>query len=82
MEVKAKLNAAVGSATVMTVTIVALDGLTNYVTYTSGNTEGSDSESYRSGEHSHYLKTQDTTTASLANAHAPSSTGKTSTTVG
>ena len=81
LEVKAKLNAAVGSATIMTVTIVALDGLTNYVTYTSGNTEGSDSESYRSGQHSHYLKTQDTTAASLANAHAPSSTGKTSTTV-
>ena len=73
ISVQAKLNAAVGSSTVITVKLVATDGTSN-ITYTGGNTDGSDSQSYRNGTHRHNLKVTSTTTASLTNAHAQSST--------
>ena len=73
ISVQAKLDAAVGSAVTMTVKMVATDGTSN-ITYTGGNTEGSDSQSYRNGQHRHNLKVVSTTTASLTNAHAQSST--------
>ena len=73
ISVQAKLNAAVGSATVMTVKLVATDGTSNF-TYTAGNPEGSDTESYRNGTHQHKIFTISTTSAQLANAHAQSST--------
>tara|TARA_X000001036_G_scaffold425206_1_gene451155 strand:+ start:119 stop:1090 length:972 start_codon:yes stop_codon:yes gene_type:complete len=73
ISVQAKLDAAVGSAVTMTVKMVATDGTSNF-TYTGGNAEGSDSQSYRNGTHRHNLKVTSTTTASLANAHAQSST--------
>ena len=80
ISVQAKLNAAVGSATVITVKLVATDGTSNY-TYTSGNPEGSDTESYRNGQHRHRLFVTSTTTGGgLANAHAQTSTATVSNT--
>ena len=73
IDVHAKLNASVGSATVMTVKLTATDGTAN-LTFTGGNPEGSDTQSYRNGQHQHKIFTISTTTASLTNAHAQSST--------
>jgi hypothetical protein len=74
IKVEAKLDAAVGTATVITVKMTATDGTTD-TTYTAGNTEGSDTQSYRNGQHTHSLFTINTTTAGgLANAHSPSGT--------
>ena len=79
LKIEAKLNAAVGSATVITVKITATDGTTN-TTYSSNNTSNIDSQAYRNGQHRHRLFSIDTTTASLTNAHAPSSTSTVSNT--
>jgi len=74
ISVQAKLDAAVGSAVTITVKMVATDGTSNF-TYTGGNTEGSDSQSYRNGQHQHRLSAISTTTGGgLANAHTYSST--------
>ena len=80
IKVEAKLNAAVGTATIITVKMTATDGASDF-TFTSGNTEGSDSQSYRNGQHRHQLFTINTTTASgLANAFSPSGTATASNT--
>lgn len=73
LKVEAKLNAAVGTATVITVRMTSTDGTSNF-SYSGNNPEGSDSQSYRNGQHRHRLFTISTTSASLANAHAQSST--------
>ena len=75
ISVQAKLNAAVGSSTIMTVKMVATDGTGNF-TYTNASYGGSDTQSYRNGQHTHTLKTINTTTGGgLANAYSPSGTG-------
>ena len=66
-KIEAKLNAAVGTATVITIKITSTDGAADY-TYNDGTTP------YRNGQHEHRLISIDTTTGSLTNAHAPSST--------
>ena len=72
--VRAKLNAAPGSSTVMTVEIKATDGTTNY-TFDPSNPSGSDTNPYRNGTNQHYLVTVNTTTGGgLANAYSPSAT--------
>ncbi len=79
LKIEAKLNAAVGSATVITVKTTATDGTTNY-TYNSNNTSNIDSQAYRNGQHRHELFIVSTTSASLTNAHAESSTATVSNT--
>jgi hypothetical protein len=80
IEIQAKLDAAVGTATTITVKLIATDGAEDY-TYGWPNTEGSDSQSYRNGQHTHSLRTIDTTTGGgLSNAFSPSSTNTVSNT--
>lgn len=80
IEIQAKLNAAVGTATTITVKLIATDGASDYV-YGWPNTEGSDSQSYRNGQHTHSLRTINTTTGGgLSNAFSPSSTATVSNT--
>ena len=80
IKVEAKLDAAVGTATVITVKTTATDGAQDF-TYSGNNPEGSDSQSYRNGTHRIRLFSIDTTTGGgLANAHAPSSTATVSNT--
>jgi hypothetical protein len=67
-KIEAKLNAAVGTATIMTIKITSTDGAADY-TYEDGTTP------YRNGQHEHRLISINTTTGSLTNAHAPSGTG-------
>lgn len=76
---EAKLDAAVGSAVTITVKTSAHDGAAD-TTFTSGNTSGVDTQAYRNGQHTHTLKTITTTTASLTNAHAQSSSATVSNT--
>ena len=81
IDVTAQLNAAVGTATVLTVRVKSIDGATDD-TYTAGNTAGVNATVDRNGVHAHYLKTINPTTAEgLATAYTPSSTGVTPTTV-
>jgi len=68
MEITAKLNAAVGSATSMEIKMIATDGAAD--TTFDGNS--ADQTAYRNGTHQHYLKSVNTTSANLTNAHAPS----------
>ena len=79
LRIRAKLNAVVGTATVITVETLATDGTTNY-TYSGNNTSNIDSQIYRNGQHRHRLFTISTTSASLTNAHAQSSTATVSNT--
>ena len=75
IDVTAQLNAAVGSATTMTVRVKAIDGAAD-TTYTSGNTSGVDVTPDRNGTHQHYLKTiNPNTSQGLGTAYTPSSTG-------
>ena len=74
IDVHAKLNAAVGSATVMTVKTTAVDGAADD-TYTSGNTSGVDATPDRNGTHRATLTITSVTDAQgLASAIAESST--------
>jgi hypothetical protein len=66
-KIEAKLNAAVGTATVMTIKTTSTDGAADF-TFNDGTTP------YRNGQHEHRLISINTTTGSLTNAHAPSST--------
>jgi len=71
IKIEAKLNAAVGSATVMTVKCTSTDGSADF-TFNDGN---ADNNAYRNGQHKHRLYVISTTTGGgLANAHAQSST--------
>ena len=70
IKIEAKLNAAIGSCTVMTIKTTATDGSTEF-TY---NDNSADNQAYRNGQHQHRLFTINTTSATLTNAHAPSST--------
>ena len=78
-KIEAKLDAAVGTAVTITVKITSNDGAADF-TYTSGNLSGQGTTNYRNGQHEHRLISIDTTTASLTNAHAPSSTATVSNT--
>jgi hypothetical protein len=71
IKIEAKINAAVGSATVMTIKTTATDGKTEF-TY---NDNSADNQAYRNGQHQHRLFSINTTSATLTNAHAPSTTG-------
>ena len=74
IDVHAKLNAAVGSATVMTVKTTAVDGAADD-TYTSGNTSGVDATPDRNGTHRATITVTSVTDAQgLASAIAESST--------
>ena len=74
IDVHAKLNAAVGSATVMTVKTTAVDGAADN-TYTSGNTSGVDATPDRNGTHrASIFVTSVTDAQGLASAIAESST--------
>ena len=74
IDVHAKLNAAVGSATVMTVKTTAVDGAADN-TYTSGNTSGVDATPDRNGTHAATITVTSVTNAQgLASAIAESST--------
>ena len=74
IDVHAKLNAAVGSATVMTVKTTAVDGAADN-TYTSGNTSGVDATPDRNGTHAATITvTSPTDAQGLASAIAESST--------
>jgi len=80
VKVEAKLDAAVGTAVTVTMKITSTDGASDF-TFTSGNTQGVNTNAYRNGTHRHRLFTIDTTTGSgLANAFAPSSTATVSNT--
>ena len=74
IDVHAKLNAAVGSATVITIKTTAVDGAADN-TYTSGNTSGVDATPDRNGTHRHQTFVTSVTNAQgLASAIAESST--------
>jgi len=69
IKIEAKINAAVGSATVITVKTTATDGSAEF-TFDSGETQA-----YRNGTHEHRLYSVNTTTSGgLTNAYSPSST--------
>jgi hypothetical protein len=75
-EVLAKLDAAVGTAVTMTVTVISTDGAADD-TYTAGNTLDGEATPDRNGIHTHTLFSLDpNTTEGLASVYAPSSTGK------
>jgi hypothetical protein len=68
---EAKLDAAPGSATVMTFQITATDGSGEF----TFNDASADNEAYRNGTHEHRLYSINTTTGGgLANAYSPSTT--------
>ena len=70
-KIEAKLDAAPGSATVITIQCTSTDGAADF-TFTDAS---ADNTAYRNGTHEHRLISVDTTTASgLANAYAPSTT--------
>ena len=74
IDVHAKLDAAVGSSTVMTVKTTAVDGAADN-TYTSGNTSGVDATPDRNGTHAATITVTSVTNAQgLASAIAESST--------
>lgn len=74
IDVHAKLNAAVGSATVMTVKTTAVDGAADN-TYTSGNTSGVNATPDRNGTHrAQIFVTSVTNAQGLSSAIAESST--------
>ena len=74
IDVHAKLNAAVGSSTVMTVKTTAVDGAADD-TYTSGNTSGVDATPDRNGQHTATITVTSVTDAQgLASAIAESAT--------
>ena len=69
IKIEAKLDAAVGSATVITIQTTATDGSGEF-SFTDGS---ADNEAYRNGTHEHRLYSINTTTGGgLANAYAPS----------
>ena len=76
IKIEAKLDAAVGTAVTITVKTTSTDGSGEF-TYNDGS---ADNNAYRNGTHQHRLFSIDTTTASLTNAHAPSSTATVSNT--
>ena len=72
IKIEAKVNAAHGSCTVLTIKTTATDGSADY-TFTDGS---ADNTAYRNGQHQHRLYSINTTTGGgLANAYAPSGTG-------
>ena len=74
IDVHAKLNASVGSATVMTIKTTANDGAADN-TYTSGNTSGVDATPDRNGTHrAQIFVTSVTNAQGLSSAIAESST--------
>ena len=74
IDVTAELDAAPGTATVMTVRVKSIDGAADD-TYTSGNTAGVNATVDRNGTHQHYLKTLNPNTSEgLATAYTPSLT--------
>jgi hypothetical protein len=74
IDVTAQLNAAVGTATEITVRVKSIDGAAD-TTYTAGNTESVDATPDRNGTHQHYLVTINPNTADgLATAYTPSLT--------
>jgi hypothetical protein len=80
-EVKAKLDAAVGTAVTMTVTVISTDGAAD-TTYDPNNQPGVDVTVDRNGIHTHTLYTLNpNTTEGLSSVYAPSSTGATPTVV-
>lgn len=77
IKIEAKLDAAPGSATVITIQTTATDGAADF----QFNDASADNEAYRNGTHEHRLITLDTTTSGgLANSFAPSSTATVSNT--
>jgi hypothetical protein len=77
IKIEAKLDAAVGSATVITIQITATDGSADF----TFNDASADNQAYRNGTHEHRLYSINTTTGGgLANAYAPSSTATVSNT--
>ena len=71
LKFEAKLDAAVGSSTVITIQITATDGSADFQ-FTDAS---ADNEAYRNGTHEHRLYSINTTTGGgLANAYSPSST--------
>ena len=74
IDVHAKLNAAVGSSTIMTVKTTAVDGAADN-TYTSGNTSGVDATPDRNGTHQATITVTSVTDAQgLASAIAENAT--------
>ena len=72
IKIEAKLNAAPGSSTIMTIKTTATDGAAD-TTFTDAS---ADNTAYRNGQHQHRLYSINTTTGGgLANAYAPSGTG-------
>lgn len=77
IRIEAKLNAAPGSSTVITIKISAVDGSGEY-TFSDAS---ADNQAYRNGTHQHRLYSINTTTGGgLANAYSPSSTATVSNT--
>ena len=77
IKIEAKLDAAVGSATVITIQTTATDGSADF----TFNDASADNQAYRNGTHEHRLYSINTTTGGgLANAYAPSSTATVSNT--
>lgn len=77
IKIEAKLDAAVGTATVMTFQITSTDGSAEF-TFNDGS---ADNQAYRNGTHEHRLYSVNTTTAGgLANAYSPSTTATVSNT--
>ena len=71
IEIQAKLDAAVGTATKITVKIISTDGAAD-LTFSDPS---ADNTAYRNGQHEHRLITINTTTGGgLANAYSPAST--------
>ena len=74
IEILAKLDLAVGSATVITIKLIATDGSAD-TTFTSGNTSSVDVTAYRNGSHQHSLFSIDpNTSGGLSGAIAPTLT--------
>jgi len=77
VKIEAKLDAAPGSSTVMTIKTTATDGSGEF----SFTDASADNEAYRNGSHEHRLYSINTTTGGgLANGYAPSSTATVSNT--
>jgi hypothetical protein len=75
IDVTAKLDAAVGSSTVLTVYVKSIDGAADD-TYTGGNTDGVDATPDRNGTHQHYLVSiSPNTSEGLGTAPAINTTG-------
>ena len=77
MEIQAKANASAGSATIVTIKVIATDGSGEF-TFTDGS---ADNNAYRNGTHEHRLYSINTTTGGgLANAYSPSTSATVSNT--